>query len=399
MGRLGGVEAVPTEQLPAGLAAALRPELADLGDEIIAAISTQVPPYARPLEGSFGRGVRRRVQEALRRFLEVIEGRVPGVRDPAWESGREVYVELGRGEVRQGRPLDALLAAYRVGARVAWRRLAVVATDEVGLGPDGLIVLAEAVFAYIDELSAASAEGYALEQSEAAGERERRRDRLAGLLLDGAEAVVLEDAARAAGWRPPETLAAVVAPLEAAPALAVRFGPEALRVVRADAAWVLVPDPDGPGRRAVLERALAGQAAVVGPAVPWLSAAASAGRAELARTVQAAGRLPATGDPLFADDHLATLVLARDPGLMADLAARRLAPLSGLPAPTRERLAATLLSWLGLRGERARVAAALHVHPQTVRYRLGQLRALFGAALDDPTARFELELVLRAGHT
>src|SRR5512146_1669884 len=142
MGRLGGVEAVPTEQLPAGLAAALRPELADLGDEILAAISIQVPPYARPLEGSFGRGVRRG-EEALRRFLEVIERRVPGVRDPAWESDREVYVELGRGEVRQGRPLDALLAAYRVGARVAWRRLAVVATDEVGLGPDGLVVLAE----------------------------------------------------------------------------------------------------------------------------------------------------------------------------------------------------------------------------------------------------------------
>src|SRR5512143_903611 len=246
MGRLGGVEAVPTEQLPAGLAAALRPELADLGDEIIAAISIQVPPYARPLEGSFGRGVRRGVEEALRRFLEVIEGRVPGGRDPAWESGREVYVELGRGEVRQGRPLEALLAAYRVGARVAWRRLAVVATDEVGLGPDGLVVLAEAVFAYIDELSAASAEGYALEQSEVAGERERRRDRLAGLLLDGAEAAVLDDAARTAGWRPPETLAAVVAALEAAPALAVRFGPEALRVVRADAVWVLVPDPGAP---------------------------------------------------------------------------------------------------------------------------------------------------------
>jgi DNA-binding PucR family transcriptional regulator len=43
------------------------------------------------------------------------------------------------------------------------------------------------------------------------------------------------------------------------------------------------------------------------------------------------------------------------------------------------------------------MAAELNVHPQTVGYRLTQLRELFGDALDDPQVRFELELVLRAG--
>jgi DNA-binding PucR family transcriptional regulator len=38
------------------------------------------------------------------------------------------------------------------------------------------------------------------------------------------------------------------------------------------------------------------------------------------------------------------------------------------------------------------------VHQQTVGYRVSQLKDLFGAALDDPETRFELELVLRAGH-
>jgi DNA-binding PucR family transcriptional regulator len=42
------------------------------------------------------------------------------------------------------------------------------------------------------------------------------------------------------------------------------------------------------------------------------------------------------------------------------------------------------------------VAKALHVHPQTVRYRLARLRELFGSRLDDPDGRFELELALRA---
>jgi DNA-binding PucR family transcriptional regulator len=41
-------------------------------------------------------------------------------------------------------------------------------------------------------------------------------------------------------------------------------------------------------------------------------------------------------------------------------------------------------------------AEALHVHVQTVRYRLAQLRAVFGDALDDGRARLELELALLA---
>ncbi len=99
---------------------------------------------------------------------------------------------------------------------------------------------------------------------------------------------------------------------------------------------------------------------------------------------------------MFTDDHLAQLLLAQDPALLADLASRRLAPLDGLPAKVRARLAETLLLWLRLRGQRGRIAAELQVHPQTIRYRLNQLRALFGDSLDDPDVRFELELVLRA---
>ena len=81
-----------------------------------------MPEYARPLEGSFGRGIRTGVEEALRQFVALI-------RDPEGGRGfgREVYVELGRGESRQGRTLDSLQAAYRVGARVAWRRISAAA--------------------------------------------------------------------------------------------------------------------------------------------------------------------------------------------------------------------------------------------------------------------------------
>src|SRR3954466_5818130 len=105
--------------LPRESAAVLRPALPGVGEAILEAIREEVPEYARPLTGSFGRGVHRGVDVALRRFVDAIEH--PGG-TPA-ERGRDIYVGLGRGEARAGRSLDALLAAYRVGARVAWRRL------------------------------------------------------------------------------------------------------------------------------------------------------------------------------------------------------------------------------------------------------------------------------------
>jgi DNA-binding PucR family transcriptional regulator len=42
------------------------------------------------------------------------------------------------------------------------------------------------------------------------------------------------------------------------------------------------------------------------------------------------------------------------------------------------------------------MAGMLGVHAQTARYRLRRLRELLGDSLDDPDARFELELALRA---
>ncbi|HMA46979.1 MAG TPA: helix-turn-helix domain-containing protein [Frankiaceae bacterium] len=50
--------------------------------------------------------------------------------------------------------------------------------------------------------------------------------------------------------------------------------------------------------------------------------------------------------------------------------ARRLAALEQVRDATRDRLAETLLAWLVHRGQRQPTAETLHVHPQTVGYRL-----------------------------
>ena len=45
-------------------------------------------------------------------------------------------------------------------------------------------------------------------------------------------------------------------------------------------------------------------------------------------------------------------------------------------------------------GRREEVAAALFVHPQTVRYRMGQLRELYGDRLEDPETVLALTVAL-----
>ena len=379
----------PWAALPPGLGDRVRPYLGEVVDEVIRSIPSEVPSYARPLEGRFGQGVRVGVEVALGRFLDL-----PGTTGPALgPQDRDVYLALGRGELLQGRTLEALLAAYRVGARVAFRRFAALAGE---IDPGLLMPLAESVFAYIDELSAVSAEGYATEQSRRAGESDRRRSELLTLLLSGsADAPSVAAAAAAAGWTVPDEVVAVVVEEERAGGLRTRLGPDALVAPYAGEVVALLPAPRAAARPG-LRSSLSGWGAAVGPPRPWAAAPVSLRLAQQAAALLARGVIAV--DPVFADEHLADLVVHRDPELVTALAAARLAPLDALRDSSRERFAETLLAWLQHRGERQHVAAALHVHPQTVGYRLTRLREMFGAALEDPQARFEMEVALRAGH-
>jgi DNA-binding PucR family transcriptional regulator len=81
--------------------------------------------------------------------------------------------------------------------------------------------------------------------------------------------------------------------------------------------------------------------------------------------------------------------------LAARIASRQLAPFESLTANARERMQETALAFVRRGGNSVEMAAELHVHPQTVRYRVARLRELLGDQLDDPDARFELEIALR----
>jgi hypothetical protein len=347
------------------------------------------------MEGAFGRGVRMGVEVALGRFVDLIES---GGRPQ--DSRAEMYVNLGRGELHAGRSLDALLSAYRVGARIAWRRFVEAATA-AGLDPEVIYRLGESIFEYIDRLSAESAEGYAREQMAEAGERSRRRRRLVRLLAQDPppQAEDVQAAATEAAWELPRAVAALVATPEAdddealeaeAERLGRSLGQGTVAAVIDGQLCAMVPDPEAPGRRRQLQAALDASHAALGPAVPWPQAGRSLRRA------QAALRLIPGDGLIVAEEHLAELLMGCDPQLGAELAAHRLAPLHALPGTTGPRLKETLKAWLDRPGQVQAVATELGVHPQTVRYRVRQLRELFGDALDDPDRRFELSLALRA---
>jgi PucR C-terminal helix-turn-helix domain len=362
----------------------LREQLPTVADRTVAALTAEVSEYADAFSGEMGATIRGAVRMALAGFLRLASH--SGDSSPL-EPARDGAYALGRGEARSGRTMDALLAAYRVGARVAWREMSRTAVDR-GLPAATVAQFAELVFAYIDELSAASVAGHTDELATSGRVRQQYRERLGQALLTGSPPESLLPLAERADWEPPPDLTVVLLPSPRTRDTLHLLDPRSLSVPGDligldDTDVLLTPDP-----RRVILRNLPGRAAVVGPTRPWTAAATSYARA--ARLVGMAS----SNEPIDTEAHLTTLVLTADADALADLRTQALAPLANLRPSTAARLADTLRSWLLHQGRREDVAADLHVHAQTVRYRMTQLRELYGDQLADPDIVLQLIVAL-----
>ena len=201
-----GAEDEQPNVLPPPLAAILRPELPSLADEIITAIRDKIPEYARPIDGPYGQIMRTGVEQALTSFVDLVA-------DPATSRADRDGVArmLGRHEAEEGRSLDSLQAAYRVGAQVAWHRAMEVGRD-ASLSSSVMSTLADAVFGYMNDLATLSFEGYRELKARSAGEQQAARRRLLQLILDRDDPVplrALADLAETACWPLPEEVIAV----------------------------------------------------------------------------------------------------------------------------------------------------------------------------------------------
>ncbi|GAA2787840.1 helix-turn-helix domain-containing protein [Saccharopolyspora taberi] len=345
---------------------------------MVGEIRRHLPEHARLLEGRAGHALACDLGRAL---LSAHAMR---------PDSRELLHRLGKAEFEAGRAPERLHRAFRACGRVGMRHLAAFAR-QLDISSDVVGAFGEAVFTAVDSLSQVSSAGYADARATAPDHKQRCRRQLLQHLLDGTPLhCSLAELARAADWElPAEVTAIALGSADEIGEVVRRVGDQALVGDDDPEPFLLVPGdarlPAGPARVAV------------GPRLPLGSAATSLEWARRTLDLVRRGVLPDAPVTRW-EDHLCTHFLVHNSFLISALGERRLAPLAGLEPKQRAKMTETLLAWLRCRGGGApEVAARLGLHPQTVRYRMRQLESLFGDQLDDPCARLELEIVLRAG--
>ncbi|GAB3161390.1 helix-turn-helix domain-containing protein [Amycolatopsis stemonae] len=378
--------------LPRELAIRFKPRVDPLARAILQEVQRAVPEYRQPLEGAFGHIITQGVRQAIIQCLDSVgtPGAVP------LETWTTVFRNLGKIEFNEGRSLDCLQTAYRVGGRVAWRHISEFG-QAAGLGADMLCTSAEAIFAYVDEISALSIEGYTAAQTRAAGTRARRRRRLLELLLadpPSAPQTITAQAATAQWTLPSEVTVVALEPRADQHSLAAPdLHSDVLVDLEGGEPCLVTGDPEKHLKN--LTERLQGWRAVIGPTVRLTDAPRSLLWARRTLKLVQRGVLPDAA-LTRCTDHLSTLWLLSDEFLVRELCMRSLEPFRDLTPKQRARLGETLLIWLQSRGSAPEIAKKLKVHPQTVRYRMHQLVDLFGDRLNNADDRLDMEIALRA---
>ncbi|WP_424211518.1 PucR family transcriptional regulator [Streptomyces sp. BI20] len=252
----------------------------------------------------------------------------------------------------------------------------------------------------------------------AAGEGGHAREvagELYGELLDGPfRALLVEPAHPAppapAGAAPAGPGAEALARLaDAVESAAARHGEPVLVAVTPERLTLLVAE-DGAARRACAEHVLSAADRRAAEAVPepgelvvGLSAPTGAAGAPtaLGQAEQCLAVARRRGRPLVEHEDLAAgsvLPLLADDAVRA-FAEGTLRALREHDATGRGDLVASLRAWLSRHGQWDAAAADLGVHRHTLRYRMRRVEEILGRSLDDPDARMELWLALKAADT
>ncbi|OLT12135.1 hypothetical protein BJF79_22950 [Actinomadura sp. CNU-125] len=375
-----------------GLGDLLRPHVESVTDEIAEEVRGHVPADVRPVAGRSGCELIRMIGGTVRAFVDSVDD---PAHDPAPLDG--AYRLLGSREARRGRGLDGLEAALRLGGQIACRRL-IRQAHGLDWPRDVLATLTERLFQFVDRLVDSAAEGHAAARQDLTTERERRRGTLRDALVTDppASGEAIAELARAAGWAVPETICVIVPHATGAAGVTRRLvPPTVLADWSGDLPYLIVPDPAGPGQDTLLADLVKHHPGAVGPAVPLRSGAVSMRWARRAAALIRQGALPGTG-AVRCVDHLPTLTAHAGRELVDATVAHYLGPLLEQPSPRREMLAETLLCYLNNADNAVTTAEELHLHAQTVRYRVRVIQDLFGGELPGPRTRLATMIALNA---
>jgi len=321
---------------------------------------------------------------------------------------------LGRAGERQaemGVPLEVLLSAYRLAARVVWQEVIGEAGRLRELEPATILAVSEQVLDYLDQISGAVGRAYLETRERILRQRDRDRDRVLQRLLAGDVTTDLRRLAASLDLdlAPPyRVLACWLSPgVDADPVLATAWRKAgALLVADEPGTWVALVRADADVQRLAqvgadaVHKARGGEEATIplrvaaGPVAPRLEDIADSARR--ARRALAMGtRL--TPDALVHDDRDLGIfaLLSADPAELRAHVQHVLGPLLQGSSTRSAMLLATLEALVSTRGLNE-AAAQLGIHRHTVVYRLQRLRDLLGVDLDDPAQRHRLWLALQA---
>jgi hypothetical protein len=324
---------------------------------------------------------------AVRIFIRILEtGEPPGVREVA------VLQRVGANVARAGEPLEPLLHALRIGARVGWDETLAVSLAARGVRRDDLLSLAGQVFEYIDQLSSRIAEAYAQRvedsvRAQALNESVLFDDLVSGRVSEVAQLPAVRVALALCGGGPDR--ASSQRAMEATSRrIRIRLPQGVVGRHHGLAVWLLAREP--------LSQVLADCAGSDTVAFGWSAVAESV---PLARAVDEAvvaaqlGLELKRGDRAPVHEFAALLPYASlraDPAALARCQTRLLGPLMNEPA-----LLETLRHYFATGRSVGRTAQMVHRHRQTVIYRLQRVAELLGVGLDDAEAMFRIEAVVR----
>jgi hypothetical protein len=318
-------------------------------------------------------------------FRSIVEGGGPA------EEELEPFRESARNRATEGMPLEDLLHAYRLGGRMGWAALLEEATDEER---PSLLAGAELLMDYIDRVSSVVAQTYLDERQALVSEEERRLRDLVECLCStdpvdpglralaeriglplAEEYVPFAQSVEGAGAGDHAQIAST---LRSSGVLALTEGDRVAGL--APRGW-RVPEPDDP--RVLL---------AVGPISP---------RAELADALDEARLLVDLGRQLWlsghvsAEDFLPELLLARSPRIGGIVRRRALGPLESYAERRGSDLLDTLEAFIDSGLDRRAAAETLHVHPNTLDYRLKRAEELTGLSPGRPQDLLLLSLALK----
>ncbi|HEY7050094.1 MAG TPA: helix-turn-helix domain-containing protein [Jatrophihabitantaceae bacterium] len=373
------------------LSRALLPRVDEFAQRMAELISSREPLYAEGLAVSPDE-----LRESCRENLRYVFGRLAG--EP--NIGTEAPRATGSRRAEAGVPLSALLQAFRIGGRLVWDLLLEHADDGA---QDALLRCAADIWAVSDDLAAAATGAYRATSADRARHDQQLRSALLNGLLDGrlGDGTQLWESAAALKLPQHGTFLVVAAECASPGAEALPGAEDLLRRYDVVSAWrldaeqqeglvVLRPRYDAARLCAELAGIATGR---VGVSEPYGNLEQTAPALRQARLACAAAT-PHTTDLVRFEQEPVAVLLVSAPDAAESTARRILGRVLDLPDDDRAVTIDTARLWIASAGSTSTAATQLHLHRNTVRYRLRRLEELTGRSLANPLDLAELHVAL-----